>query len=137
MSERPPGSQLIRKPTIVAERRGTQLRRPVLGETTYRRYRRSGPSTAGSYGGINGGIGAAPVASAAASVAAITPVAALSGGIIPTALGPSLLTNMGSSVSKAGVNISNTFGSVIPLAIKIIIAVIVIKIVLWLVKRRR
>lgn len=126
MSERPPGSQLIRN-----------YASPRV--TTYRR-RTTRLSTESSFGGINGGMGAAPVASAAAAAAAvipITPAAAFTGGIAPTALGPSLLTNMGSSVSKAGVNISNTFGTIIPLAIKIIIAVIVIKIVLWLIKRRR
>jgi hypothetical protein len=80
------------------------------------------PSTtlapASVFGGINGGMGA-------------------NAGAAPTALGPSMLTNFSSSVGKAGTGIMNTLGSLIPLAIKVVLAVIVIKIVLWLVKGRR
>ena len=70
-------------------------------------------ATASVFGGTSGGLGAAT-----------TPVA------------PTMLSGFGSSVSKAGVSIMNTFGSLVPLAIKVIIAVIVIKIILWLIKRR-
>jgi hypothetical protein len=72
-------------------------------------------ATQGAFGGESGGMGAAT----------------------PTALGPATLTGLGSSVSKIGVGASNTLATFIPLAIKVILAVIVIKIILWLIKRRR
>lgn len=71
---------------------------------------------AGAFGGRNGGIGAAAA---------------------PTALGPATLSGVSSSITSAGTGIINTLGSLIPLAIKIILAVIVIKIVLWLIKGRK
>jgi hypothetical protein len=70
----------------------------------------------------------------AAAAGATTPVTGMT---TPVATGPLTLTSFGSSVSKASVGIMNTFGSIIPLAIKVIVVVIVIKIILWLIKRRR
>lgn len=71
-------------------------------------------STQSVFGGAQGGLGAAT-----------------------SPLGPATLTNFSSSVGKAGTSIMNTLATLIPLAIKVILAVIVIKIVLWLIKRRR
>jgi predicted lipid-binding transport protein (Tim44 family) len=68
------------------------------------------PSTASSFGGMPGGLG----------VGGLAPVGALSLGAI------------GSSISA----ITDTLKGLIPIAITIIVAVIVIKIVLWLIKRR-
>jgi hypothetical protein len=49
---------------------------------------------------------------------------------------PTMLSGITSSFDKASVGVMNTLGTIVPLAIKVILAVIVIKIVLWLVKRR-
>jgi hypothetical protein len=59
------------------------------------------------------------------------------GAATPTALGPATLTGLGSSISKMGVGASNTLATFVPLAIKVILAVIVIKIVLWLIRGRK
>jgi len=73
-------------------------------------------ATGSAFGGVNGGVGTA--ATPTTSAGAIT------------------IGRISSSFTNAGVGIMNTFGSIIPLAIKVIVAVIVIKIVLWLIKRR-
>jgi len=57
-------------------------------------------------------------------------------GAAATPLEPAMLSGISSSFNKASVDIMNTFGTLLPLAIKVILAIIVIKIVLWLIKRR-
>lgn len=73
-------------------------------------------ATEGVFGGVNGGMGAVAPPTISASPLSI-------GGI-------------GSSITSAGTGIIDMIKQYIPLAIKVILAVIVIKIVLWLVKRR-
>jgi hypothetical protein len=73
---------------------------------------------ASAFGGRNGGMG----------IAAMPPTAMET---------PLSMSGISSSITSAGSGIVNTLGSYIPLAIKIILAVIVLKIVLWLIKGRR
>lgn len=54
--------------------------------------------------------------------------------VSPTATPPTALSGIGIGVTNASTNILGAVGSYIPLAIKIVTAVIVIKVVLWIVR---
>jgi hypothetical protein len=55
----------------------------------------------------------------------------------PSALGPESLSGVESSIGKIGTDVMNTVTSLVPLAIKVVLAIIVIKIVIWLLRGRR
>jgi len=79
----------------------------------------------------------APVApTALGRTSNIVSAAPLGGGAIPTP-SPGVGGGLSGSISNLGSSITNTIKEYIPLAIKIILAIIVIKILLWLLKGRR
>jgi hypothetical protein len=81
-------------------------------------------STQGAFGGESGGMGAGAGAGA--------------GGGAGAGAGADLgLGGIGDSISSLGSGIVDTIKEYIPLAIKVILAIIVIKIVLWLLRGRR
>ena len=70
----------------------------------------------------------------------IPPVASAGGGLPAPSAGGGLglgLSGIGSSISSYGGNLLNQVKTLVPLALKIIAAVIIVKIILWLVKGRR
>jgi hypothetical protein len=112
----------------------------------------SAPSTAGLFGGQPGGLGAAALPQAGGLGAALLPggggggaatLPSAGGGMgtaaLPSAGGEGTLSlgSIGTGVSDIGSGIMNTIKEYIPLAIKIILAFIIIKIVLWLILRRK
>jgi hypothetical protein len=87
-------------------------------------------STQGAFGGESGGMGAAAGGGGGMGAGA--------GGGAGAGAGADLgLGGIGDSISSLGSGIVDTIKEYIPLAIKVILAIIVIKIVLWLLRGRR